>query len=214
MTLPEKLLVSLRLRADTSFDFPRLLPKVIATFHQWIASHTLDEILIDVADYSHVPDGAVVLIGNDHNYSFAPRDGEFELACFHKRQTPEQNPLLQTLRRLLEASALLQEALRECGVVPCNPAIQVSVFDRKVTDHHPFRPTEFAWLVAEHLATASGVRPNVGVASGTVRPTVHAAWTVPTALSDLLERIREHDFDPMRAVGPSDARAQDSRSNP
>lgn len=210
MTLPEKLLVSLRLRADTSFEFPRLLPKVVATFHQWIASHALGEILIDVADYSHVPDGPVVLIGNDHNYSLAPRDGELELACFRKRPTPAQNPLLHTLRRLLGASALLQEALRECAVVPSTPAIQVSVFDRKVTDLHPFRPTEFAWLVAEHLATASGVRPNVSVASGTVRPTVHAAWTVPTAL----EQLREHDFDPTRAGGLSDARAQDSRSSP
>jgi len=41
----------------------------IPVFHRWIQSRDLPELLIDVADYSHVPAGpGVVLIGHQANY--------------------------------------------------------------------------------------------------------------------------------------------------
>lgn len=187
MTLPDKLMVCLRLSGSGA----SVLPKINATFHQWIASHALGEIVIDVADYSHVPGGpGVVLIGYDYNYSVTQRGHEIELGCLHKRSTPGQNPLLNTLRRLLEAGCLLEAPLRECDVELLTAGAEVTVFDRKATDHHPFRTAEFAWWVAEHLRAVNGTRPQVTVASGSARPTVHAAWATPTALGSLLERLR------------------------
>ncbi len=42
----------------------------IPIFHRWIQSRDLPEMLIDVADYSHVPEGpGVVLIGHEANYA-------------------------------------------------------------------------------------------------------------------------------------------------
>lgn len=186
MTLPDKLMLSLRFRASGA----SVVSKVIATFHEWIAARALDEVLIDVADYSHVPGGpGVVLVGYDHNYFVAQRGQQIELGCFRKRNGSEQNPLLKTLRRLLEAASLLQGPLRECGVEGHTAAVDVTVFDRKLTEHHPFRTGEFAWLIAEHLAGVLGARPHVTVASGTARPTVHAAWVTPTAVGNLLEML-------------------------
>lgn len=45
-------------------------PEAIAVFHRWIQRKALPELLIDVADYSHVPAGpGVVLIGHQAAYS-------------------------------------------------------------------------------------------------------------------------------------------------
>lgn len=42
----------------------------IPVFHRWIQERKLPELLIDVADYSHVPAGpGVLLIGHEANYS-------------------------------------------------------------------------------------------------------------------------------------------------
>lgn len=187
MTLPDKLLVSLLLRGDGR----ALLPKAITSFQQWIASRALDDILIDVADYSHVPGGpGVVLIGYDYNCSVAEHGDQIELACFCKRNTPGQNPLLKTLRRLFEACSLLERPLHECGAELRVAAVEVSVLDRKVTDEHRFRTDEFAWVVAEQLASVLRARPQVVVASDTPRPTVRATWASPTAVSHLLEQLQ------------------------
>jgi hypothetical protein len=46
------------------------LEPLIPVFHAWIETQDGDELLIDVADYSHVPAGpGVVLIGHEGNYS-------------------------------------------------------------------------------------------------------------------------------------------------
>lgn len=198
MTLPHKLMVSLELRGSGA----PVAAEVIAAFHGWIAARTLDEILIDVADYSHVPHGpGVVLIGYDHNYAVAQRVRQIELSCFRKREIVGSNPLLQTLRRLLEACWLLRGPLGERGVELHATGVEVTVFDRMVTEHQPFRTTELAWLVAEHLASATGVRPGVTVVADTARPTVHAAWAAPVVVDGLLERLQDAGSEAPSAVG-------------
>ena len=50
----------------TAFDVADAIP----VFHRWIQKRDLPEILIDVADYSHVPEGpGVLLIAHEANYS-------------------------------------------------------------------------------------------------------------------------------------------------
>jgi hypothetical protein len=44
--------------------------QVIKLFHQWVADQAMDEMLIDVADYSHVPAGpGVVAVGLQADYA-------------------------------------------------------------------------------------------------------------------------------------------------
>jgi hypothetical protein len=46
------------------------LQPLIPVFHSWIENQNRDELLIDVADYTHVPAGpGIVLIGHEGNYS-------------------------------------------------------------------------------------------------------------------------------------------------
>ncbi len=47
------------------------LTDFIPVFHKWIREKVSDELLIDVADYAHVPGGpGVLLIGHEGNYSY------------------------------------------------------------------------------------------------------------------------------------------------
>jgi hypothetical protein len=49
---------------------PAAMESLIPVFHSWIENQNGDELLIDVADYTHVPAGpGVVLIGHQGNYS-------------------------------------------------------------------------------------------------------------------------------------------------
>ena len=49
----------------------------ISVFHEFIREKSVEGILIDVADYSHVPEGpGVVLIGHDVDYSIDMNEGK------------------------------------------------------------------------------------------------------------------------------------------
>jgi len=53
---------------------------VVGVFHQWIKDGVCPEMLIDVAEYRHVPAGpGVLLIGLEANYSFDERENRLGL---------------------------------------------------------------------------------------------------------------------------------------
>ena len=46
------------------------LQRIIEVFHRWTAEQSMDEMLIDVADYRHVPAGpGIVLVGHEADYA-------------------------------------------------------------------------------------------------------------------------------------------------
>jgi hypothetical protein len=58
--------VKLLLKDPAAVNLDRLVP----IFHAWIQEQARDELLLDVADYRHVPGGpGVILIGHQANYS-------------------------------------------------------------------------------------------------------------------------------------------------
>ena len=64
------------------------LEEFIPIFHHWITTHELEELLIDVADYRHVPDGpGVVLITHDAHYAMDLADGRLGLLYSRRRET-------------------------------------------------------------------------------------------------------------------------------
>ncbi len=90
---------------------PELAP-FISIFHRWIRDHTLDHLLIDVADYSEVPNGpGVMLIGHEGHYSVDTTDGQPGFVYSHKR--PEAGSFAERLRsnwrRLLAAAKQLEQ---------------------------------------------------------------------------------------------------------
>jgi hypothetical protein len=70
------------------------LVEAIPVFHKWIQNKTMPELLIDVADYKHVPEGpGVMLIGHDADYSLDETDGR--LGLLYNRKVEVEGDALQ-----------------------------------------------------------------------------------------------------------------------
>lgn len=84
---------------------------VIPVFHRWIQTKTLDELLIDVTDYSHVPRGpGVLLIGHESDYGYDLGEGRAGLLYTRKRGGPQDvdGRVHDATRRAFAAAALLE----------------------------------------------------------------------------------------------------------
>jgi hypothetical protein len=90
---------------------PVELERFIPVFHEWIKHHRLsDELLIDVANYAHVPKGpGVALIGHASDYFIDEAEGRPGLLYSRKRDPlPEPDRVPDAFRRTLRAAALLE----------------------------------------------------------------------------------------------------------
>ena len=83
----------------------------IPIFHRWIKDHVLPELMIDVANYLHVPKGpGVVLIG--HGADYFMDEGEERLGLLYNRKRsgpPPADRLSDLARRTLHVAALLEK---------------------------------------------------------------------------------------------------------
>ena len=62
------------------------LEELIPVFHRWIQQKRMPHMLIDVADYSHVPSGpGILLVANEGNYSLDDHGGRRGLTFYRKR---------------------------------------------------------------------------------------------------------------------------------
>lgn len=104
-----------RLNVKLYLDSPAEVEQdlLIPIFHRWIQQGLLDETLIDVADYKHVPDGpGVMLIAHQAHYSLDEMDGRPGLTYARKR--PDGAPadfrgrLRQSFARVLTAARALE----------------------------------------------------------------------------------------------------------
>src|SRR5690242_6157479 len=88
------------------------LEAVVPVFHTWIQGQIFDELLLDVADYSHVPDGpGVVLIGHEADYALDNTDGRLGVRYNRKAPWPGSNRerLAQATRSALNAFQRLEQ---------------------------------------------------------------------------------------------------------
>ena len=88
------------------------LEAVVPVFHIWIQGQIFDELLLDVADYSHVPDGpGVVLIGHEADYALDNTDGRLGVRYNRKAPRPGSNRerLVQAMRSALNAFQRLEQ---------------------------------------------------------------------------------------------------------
>lgn len=122
--------VQVKFFSDLNADALEYVP----IFHRWIRNRELDELLIDVADYSHVKHGPdVVLIGHESDYVIDRGMGRLGLLYARKRPSSVSgNPWLAALKRALNAAAKLQNE--------SSPTIRLS-----------FRAEEFTLGVADRL---------------------------------------------------------------
>lgn len=80
-------------------------------FNSWISPST-DELLVDVADYSHVPSGPVILlVGHEANYGID--DGDGRRGLLYARKQPLPGSLTHRLRSILTAGLQACRRLEE-----------------------------------------------------------------------------------------------------
>jgi hypothetical protein len=82
----------------------------IVVFHGWIKHKLLPELMIDVANYAHVPKGpGVALIGHSNDYFIDEGDGRLGLLYSRKREAPAPGErIADAFRRTLHAASLLE----------------------------------------------------------------------------------------------------------
>jgi hypothetical protein len=92
--------VNVRLRImDGKLDLAQLVP----VFHSWIQEQVMGDLLLDVADYRHVPAGpGVVLIGHQGDYSVDNTDNR--LGVRYNRKAPLAGTNEDRLRQAAQAA--------------------------------------------------------------------------------------------------------------
>lgn len=80
------------------------LERFIEVFHRWTAEQSMAEMLIDVADYRHVPNGpGVVLVGHEADYAMDNAGGRFGL--LYNRKAPLDGTNADRFRQALQSAA-------------------------------------------------------------------------------------------------------------
>src|ERR1700726_1147805 len=110
------------------------LERLIPVFHGWIQDRTRPELLLDIADYRHVPAGpGVVLIGHEANYSVDNTDNRMGVRYNRKAALDgsNQDRLKQATRAALTACQRLEAELRLGGKLRFNgQEIEIFINDR------------------------------------------------------------------------------------
>ncbi|MBM3794484.1 MAG: hypothetical protein FJW31_10520 [Acidobacteria bacterium] len=107
----------------------------IAVFHRWIQESELPELLIDVADYRHVPDGpGIVLMAHDAVYALDQTKGRLGLLYTRRSVDPAETAparLQNALAAAHRAASLLEAEPEFAGRLRFEArSIEVSVNDR------------------------------------------------------------------------------------
>ncbi len=115
---------------DLSIDPARF----IDMFHRWIRDKVCDELLIDVADYRHVPAGpGVMLIAHEANYSLDNTNNRWGLLYNCKADTAGTNEqrLTQAFHSTVKACKLIEaEFAAEDALTFCREELEIIVNDR------------------------------------------------------------------------------------
>ncbi|HWX38269.1 MAG TPA: hypothetical protein VNY09_03445 [Candidatus Sulfotelmatobacter sp.] len=116
------------------------LEPLIPVFHNWIEAQNGDELLIDVADYTHVPAGpGIVLIGHEGNYSVDNTDNRLGVR-YNRKATfggSNQECLAQAARAALTACWRLEAEPRLGGSFRFNGQdIEIFVNDRLIAPNN------------------------------------------------------------------------------
>ena len=86
--------------------------KLIPIYHRWIQRNALEDLLIDVADYSHVPTGpGVMLIAHEGNYALDETGHERGVVYYNKHPLTGELPerFARVAGKALKAARLMSE---------------------------------------------------------------------------------------------------------
>ncbi len=175
---------------------PRLDPhRLVPVFHRWVKERVLEgELLIDVADYTHVEHGpSILLVGHGSDLYWDEDAGRAGLLFSRKRGGPgaEAARLPDAVRRALDACRRLEEEPSLAGLSFEASELLVRVNDRRVV---PGDATEVEAAAAEVRALAGRLFPDAPPTVERVgEPREPLAFAVRgpggTRIADLLARV-------------------------
>lgn len=118
--------------ADRAAEIP--LEPFIQLFHKFIQEQTLLGLLVDVADYAHVPLGpGVILIGHDVDYGFDSTGGKTGLLTTRKHYADDGRSISDVLRDTLGKAVVAIRAIEEDGSAAVKfdtSRVEVQILDR------------------------------------------------------------------------------------
>ncbi|MGE5325609.1 MAG: hypothetical protein ACM3NO_01110 [Deltaproteobacteria bacterium] len=127
--------------------------QMIPIFHSWIQDRTCEELLLDVADYRHVPGGpGVILIGHEANYSLD--NTNHRLGVRYSRKAPLDGSAQDRLEQALRAALLACRRLEG---------------DPRLSGNLRFNGREMELTVNDRL-----IAPNVGATRSALEPEIRA----------------------------------------
>lgn len=107
--------IDIKIFASQGDDIPPY--DFVPVLQRWIQEHTIDGVLIDVADYSHIHNGAgIILVAHEMNISIDYNDGRMGL-LYHQKQ-PREGAFADRLR------AVLNDALTACKLLQAEPEFE------------------------------------------------------------------------------------------
>ncbi len=180
---PHKIIIKLFADADT-FAPAEFVP----VFHRWIQNDSLPgHLLIDVADYAHVPGGpGTLLVAYEANIHMDRTDGRLGLAYVRKRPVDGASSIGHTLqavlRNTLEAAALMERdpALGGRLRLPTDGA-SVQFNDRLLAPNTPEAVADYTPHVADAFAAVLGHPVRVTPHNGSARQRLDLRVTTTAA---------------------------------
>ncbi len=109
------------------------LADLVSVFHGWIQQNELDGLVLDVADYRHVPNGpGLLLMGHEGDYALDLADGRPGVTYKHKRDWPAGADTVAArlgvaLARVRRAAELLK---RDTGINVDPARLEIRIADR------------------------------------------------------------------------------------
>ncbi len=135
MGLPHRIKVKYFVADPAAVELPALTP----IFHRWIQQHRVGGLLLDVADYKHVPNGpGIVLIGHEADYSLDFAGGRPGLVYDHKREWNPDATLAERIRLVFD------QVLSACDVLET---------EEEVAGRLQFKRTEAELTLVDRLNT-------------------------------------------------------------
>lgn len=126
----------------------------INIFQEWIRLQSLPGVLLDVADYRHVPDGpGIMLITHEINYALDRADGE--LGLYAQRKRGESNSFKERIVDVVRATATFGKLLEA---------------DQRLEGSVKLNGGKFYWMSNDRL-----LAPNTDEAFAAVKPELEAA---------------------------------------
>ena len=191
MSNPERIRVKIALENPQALELASLTP----IFHSWIRERTVDGLLLDVADYAHVPNGpGILLIGHEADYALDLAEGTPGLVYDRKRGWGEQS-LRERMSTAIRGALAGVAALEVEKKLPAPlrfrlDKIDIAFVDRLNTPNTEETAARLLPEVETQLTSLFGA-VTVSHAAGDVRRplTFRASIASPATATELLARV-------------------------